>query len=398
MYLVGGPVRDVLLGTSVRDLDFVVEGDGPEVARRLSVELGGEVVAHDRFGTSTLLKSRSRVDVVTARREVYPHPGALPQVSPGAISDDLARRDFSINALALPLAMDRPELLDPHGGIGDVNQGLIRVLHPESFVDDPTRIFRAVRYEQRLAFRIEDRTQTYLRDAIDQGRIACLTSDRLRHELERILQEDRPDLALSRALELGALAAIHPSLGDSLAGARLKAIARVNSARRESQMGGIGPLTYIAGLTYPLTRRQAEEVIHRLNMPNAWARPVRDVIALREQEEDIAAPHLLRSRLVSLVEGFSADAVLAVSLLTDSSTVAERLTEYLNELKNEAPALNGNDLLALGVPAGPRVGQILAKLREARLDGETSTEEDERRLVQEILTREKGISEHGRRD
>ena len=398
VYLVGGPVRDVLLGSSVKDLDFVVEGDGPQVARQLSVELGGEVVAHDRFGTSTLLKGHSRVDVVTARREVYAHPGALPQVLPGAISDDLARRDFSINALALPLATPHPELLDPHGGVEDIKRGLVRVLHPRSFVDDPTRIFRAVRYEQRFAFSIEDSTQTHLRNAIEQGYITCLTSDRLRHELERILEEDRPELALNRALELGALAAINQSLGDSMAATRLKAIAAFNSARRDSQASGVGRLAYITALTYPLTRGQAEEVINRLNMPKAWARPVRDVIALREREEDIAVPDLRRSRLTALVEGLSADAVRAVSLLTDSSKVAQRLTEYLNELQNEAPALNGNDLLALEVPAGPLVGQILGKLREARLDGEVSSEEDERRLVQEILTREKGTSEHGRRD
>ena len=391
-------MRDVLLGTSVKDLDFVVEGDGPQVARQLAVELGGEVVTHDRFGTSTLLKGHSRVDVVTARREVYPHPAALPQVSPGAISDDLARRDFSINALALPLAMRRPELLDPHGGVEDIKRGLIRVLHPASFVDDPTRIFRAARYEQRFAFKIEESTQTHLRDAIEQGYVTCLTSDRLRHELERILEEDRPELALSRALELGALAAIHPSLGDGMAATRLKAIAAFDSASRESQTAGVGPLSYICALTYPLTEGQAEEVINRLNMPKAWARSVRDVIALREREEEIAVPDLRRSRLVPLVEGLSAEAVLAVSLLTDSSTVGQRLTEYLNELQYEAPGLNGNDLLALGVPAGPSVGRILGKLREARLDGEVSTEEDERRLVQEILTREKGRSGHGRRD
>ena len=398
VYLVGGPVRDVLLGTSVKDLDFVVEGDGPQVARQLAAALGGEVVVHDRFGTSTLLKGHSRVDIVSARREVYPHPAALPQVSPGAISDDLARRDFSINALALPLAMRQPELLDPHGGVEDIRRGLIRVLHPGSFVDDTTRIFRAVRYEQRFAFRIEDSTRTLLSDAIQQGHVTCLTSDRLRHELERILEEDRPDLALGRALELGALAAIHPCLGDSMAPSRLKAIAAFDSARRESHGTGVGPLAYIAALIYPLTGGQAEELINRLNMPKAWTRPVRDVIVLREREKDIAVPDLRPSRLVPLVEGLSTEAVLAVSLLTDSSTVARRLTEYLNELQYQAPALNGNDLLALGVPAGPLVGQILEKLREARLDGEVSTEEDERRLVREILTREKGTSGYGRRD
>ena len=156
MYLVGGPVRDALLGTPVKDLDFVLEGEAAEVARRLAAELGGRVVSHARFGTASLLCGDVRVDLVTARKETYPHPGALPQVSAGTISDDLARRDFSVNALAIPLAVNDPQVMDAHGGIADLRLGLIRTLHSESFVDDPTRVLRAVRYEQRLGFRIEE--------------------------------------------------------------------------------------------------------------------------------------------------------------------------------------------------------------------------------------------------
>ena len=139
-YLVGGPVRDGLMGAPIRDLDFVVEGDAPAVARQLADELGGRALTYDRFGTATVVLEDCRVDLVTARQEVYPHPGALPQVSPGTIFDDLARRDFSINALALPLTESRPKVLDPLGGIGDIDRGLIRVLHGNSFVDDATRI------------------------------------------------------------------------------------------------------------------------------------------------------------------------------------------------------------------------------------------------------------------
>ena len=214
VYLVGGPVRDVLMGLSIKDLDFVVEGDGPEVARGLAEELGGEVLVHSRFGTATLVLGENRIDVVTARRETYPQPAALPIVSPGDISDDLGRRDFSINALALNLGESRPQVLDKHGGLDDIRRGLVRTLHPNSFVDDPTRIFRAVRYEQRLDFRIEAETLAQLHRATAQGYLASLTGDRLRHELERILQEDRPESPLRRLGQLGILAAIHPSLGD----------------------------------------------------------------------------------------------------------------------------------------------------------------------------------------
>ena len=387
-------MRDILLGTSVKDLDFVVEGDGPQVARRLAAELGGEVLAHERFGTSTLVRGRSRVDVVTARREVYPHPATLPQVSPGSINDDLARRDFSINALTLPLGKGHPEVLDPHGGVDDIRRGLIRTLHPASFVDDPTRIFRAVRYEQRFAFTIEDSTLSQLHDAIEHGHLSALSSDRLRHELERILEDERPELPLDRAMELGAMAAIHPSLGDSQAGTRVKSIAVHNATSKKTLAPGHKALVYIGALTYSLTQAQGEAVISRLNMPNTWAKVVRDVIALRDLEEHLALPDLWPSRVVSLVESFCPESVLSVSLLTDSATVAQRLREYLNEFRYVVTALNGNELLALGVPAGPMVGRILRELREARLDNRVSIEE-ERRLVRKILNKEEGRSQHG---
>ena len=388
-------MRDVLLGTPVKDLDFVVEGDGPQVARRLAKELGGEVLAHDRFGTSTLLRGHSRVDVVTARREVYPHPAALPQVSPGAITDDLARRDFSINALALPLGKGHPGPLDPQGGVDDIRRGLIRTLHPASFVDDPTRIFRAVRYEQRFAFTIEDSTLSHLYDAIEHGHLSALSSDRLRHELERIFEEERPELPLNRAMELGAMAAIHPSLGDSQAGTRVKSIAAHEATQEKSLAPSDRALAYIGALTYSLTQTQGEAVISRLNMPNTWAKVVRDVIALRDVQEHLALPDIRPSQVVSLVEGFCSESVLSVSLLTDSPTVAQRLREYLNEFRYVVTALNGNELLALGVPAGPMVGRILQELHEARLDNRVSNEEEERRFVREILNKVEGRSENG---
>ena len=378
----------MLLSAPVKDLDFVVEGDGPQLARRLATELAGEVKTHDRFGTSTLVRGRSRADVVTARRETYPSPGALPQVSPGAITDDLARRDFSINALALPLGESRPEVMDPHGGLDDIRQGLVRTLHPASFADDPTRILRALRYEQRFTFTIEEHTLRQLHDAVDRGGLSSLSGDRLRHELERILEEQRPERAFDRAAELGVLAAVYPPLGDGEVSARIQAVAAGKVTRENPQAGIDYALVYVGALTYSLTPPQGEAVIDRLNMPKTWAQVVRDVIALRGMEERIALPDLGVSQVVAVVEGFSSEALQTASLLTDSSTVARRLREYVNELRHVAPALNGNDLLALGVPQGPMVGQILGKLREARLENLVSNEEDERRLARELVTKE----------
>ena len=397
MYLVGGPVRDVVMGRPIRDLDFVVEGDGPEVARGLAEELGGEVLVHPRFGTATLVLGGNRIDLVTARRETYPRPAALPVVAPGSISDDLARRDFSINTLALPLGKSSPQALDLHEGLSDICHGLVRTLHANSFADDPTRIFRAVRYEQRLDFRIEEETLDQLLLATALGHLASLTGDRIRHELERVLQEERPELSLKHLWELGILAAIHPSLGDESIGERLAAVA-VRESGEESIPGqdtGPAPLIFMSALTYSLSEGEGEAVIHRLNMPTTWAQVVRETIQIRGLEGKLAGEALPRSVLVRLLEGFGPEALLAVSRLTDSPVAARRLDEYLNELRFALPALNGRDLLAMGVPEGPLVGQVLRELRDAKLNGQVSTEKEERRLVQAVLTRQGSLSGHG---
>jgi tRNA nucleotidyltransferase (CCA-adding enzyme) len=386
VYLVGGPVRDVLLGALVKDLDFVIEGDASVLAHKLAVALGGEVVLHDRFGTASVALEGCRVDVVTARREVYAHPGALPQVSPGTIYDDLARRDFSINALALPLVDRQPEILDPKGGVEDIAKGVIRTLHRRSFVDDPTRILRAIRYEKRCNFAIEPETLSQLQQATQQGRIAAVSGDRLRHELERTLEEKEPILPLKRAFELGVLAGIHPALQDSSGLIRLAASGFSDENRGKS----IGPLVYLAALVYSLSPVDAEGVIHRLNMPGSWARVVRDTIELRRQEPELAALSLSASQIYRVVDGLSEVAVMAVSRITESPVAARRLTQYLNELRLVSPQLNGRDLIAMGIPTGPLVGQLLRRLLEARLDREVSTEAEERQLVREILA-DKGV-------
>ncbi len=380
VYLVGGPVRDLLLGGPGQDLDFAVEGDTPALARWLATELGGRAVIHSRFGTATVTAANMRVDLVTARREVYPRPGSLPQVFPGTIHDDLARRDFSVNAMALPLAGANQQLLAPAGWVADLNRGIIRILHPASFVDDPTRLLRAARYEQRLGFALERDTESRLRAAVAQGCLNTVSGDRLRHELARMFAETRPGPPLLRALELGILPAIHPDWG------------RVDYLQRWAESGPeiieetslsnpCRELTWLAALAYPLSAGAGEGLISRLNMPKAWAAVVRDIISLRRQEGVIADPALPPSRLCGLLEGVSLAAVAVVSKLTDSPAVSRDLRRYLVELRHLKPSLRGDDLLAMGVPPGPAVGAALAQLRAAWQDGRVWDAAGERRRV-----------------
>ncbi len=371
-------------------MDFVVEGDGPQLAKEIAAEIGGQVVVHPRFSTASVALEGTRVDVVTARRETYSQPAALPDVTAGSIADDLHRRDFSINALALPLVDSRPQVLDLHGGLDDISLGLVRSLHPNSFVDDPTRIFRAVRYQQRLGFSIEDDTLAQLRDAVAGGHIASLTPDRVRHELERIFQEDEPAPSLQCLSALGVLGAIHPSLAYPQAETHLAAVA---ASQRE--IAPPGHLVYVAALTYPLSEAQAEAVIQRLSMPANWARLVRDTVRVKVLENALAVSHAAPAALARQLDGFCPEALWAVSRLTCSPAAAQRISGYLNELRCTAPALDGSDLLAMGVPQGPLVGRLLQELRDAKLDGRVSTELQERRLVQAVLTNEGSTTVHG---
>jgi len=379
IYLVGGPVRDALLGRSVNDLDFSVEGDAAALARWLANEIGGKTVVHSRFGTATVIAAGSRTDLVTARRETYAHPGALPQVIPGDIRDDLARRDFSINALAIPLTGDPPRVLDHFGGLEDLRLGVVRIIHDGSFIDDPTRVFRAIRYEQRLGFRIDESTLVQLKDAVDQGLVAGLSPDRLRHEVRRMLEEENPELALVRCLELGVLQAVHPSLSN------LDTLERLNAKTDEIRTANEveKSLVCLAAMVSCLSAREGEELINRLNMPEAWRRVVRDSIHLQSIADELNDESLSASQLVHLLEDLSVEVVTTVWLTSENKAVSQRLHSYLTELRFVEPVLNGQDLLQLGVPPGPLVGHLL--VRDEVLDGRAATDADQRRLVEELM-------------
>src|SRR5436190_23514371 len=194
-WLVGGAVRDLMLRGQTVDLDIAIEGDARDVARELAARLGGTAVEHERFGTATIKADDLVVDLASTRREMYAHPGALPDVEPAPLDEDLARRDFTINAMAA--ALPSGELRDPHDGRTDLDAGVIRVLHPRSFIDDPTRLLRAVRYESRFGFRMDEDTERLARDAIAGGAPGTVSGARIRDEVLDLLGE--PAVAVSVA-------------------------------------------------------------------------------------------------------------------------------------------------------------------------------------------------------
>ena len=381
-YLVGGPVRDHLLGVPVKDLDIAIVGSAPSLARRLADALGGRVTVHPRFRTATVWPANGSpaVDLVTARRETYARPGALPDVAPGTIADDLGRRDFTINAMAIPICGDDTDLVDPHGGSADLEAGIVRTLHRDSFVDDPTRMFRAVRYEQRFGFRIDDTTLADMQSALDAGAMATVTGPRIDNELGRLIGERKPLAGLRRATELGLLAAIHPAMPAMAHWDALDGWTSVPPGAQPADREW--PASWDAALFWTMTHDQ----VASLAMKNPYrTRRCRYVDMLKEGMSMLSADGLLPSEVCAFLdyprpEGQAVYA-LTVALAFAEPVAAERIRRYLTEWQDLQPHLRGSDLLDLGVPEGPAVGEALAALRKARLDGVTRTRQDEGSFV-----------------
>lgn len=376
LYLVGGTVRDLFLGLHPNDLDLVVVGDAPALARAIAEEAGARWVEHDRFGTATVwLPGGVELDLATARSENYPRPGALPVVRPGTLADDLARRDFACNAIAVRLDGGAwGTLVDPLGGCEDIDAGRIRVLHDRSFVDDPTRLFRAVRYAGRLGFTLESHTRELFRR--DLSCIHALSPDRIRHEIELIMREPQPEQALALAHAAGLLRQLHPDL--TFDGAREEAYRWARgTAPAEVEPAALG----FALLGWHLDAPAAGELARRLNLTHAETNALVGAAGLRDHESRLAAVELSDSAAAALLGGYPLAAVVAFAAGTGSRVGRERALRYLDEWRHLRPHLNGRDLLALGVEAGPSVGAMLRQLRDARIDGQAQTKEDELALV-----------------
>ena len=369
VYLVGGVVRDLLRNEASKDVDIAVEGDAISLASKLKQKTS--VTTHPSFGTATLKIGRIRIDLATARLERYASPGALPEVTPGNINNDLFRRDFTVNSMAVSLNEGTfGELIDPFNGIYDIGEGLIRVLHDKSFEDDPTRIWRAIRYEQRLDFQIEQKTLELLRDGISG--LKLISGDRIRHELELVIKEQKPEKALLRASRLGILNKVNPALEFSD-----KSIVLFEEARKFVSLGAEFFQVYYCLLFYDFKRNQVEDTVSYLRVSRPITRDILQTLELKEKLTQLSREKLLHSEIYALLKGYSDAALIAYSIKTRSVRVRQVIDEYLSNLKNEKTCLNGDDLKENGITAGPEIKKALDMLLSARLDGKVSTRQSE---------------------
>ena len=375
VYVVGGTVRDALTDESPVDVDIMASRETERLVESIVGQGSASVRKASEFGTWSLTVQDIELDLSTARRETYRRPGALPTVFPGTIDDDLARRDFTINAMAISLNGDSwGDLLDPHGGVKDLEGGLIRVLHDRSFIDDATRVLRAIRYACRRDSQLEARTSELLEQGLPY--LSAISPDRVRREIERIFNEPRSTKMVDLAGRLGVLTAVHPALRvDSKSLLAIDAAPEADAQRAELLLGSI---------VQSIGDDDVDSVVERLNLNAEWAWIVRDVVEVHGRTEDLMDENIAKSRVYRLLHGLNGAAIESCAMAETDPKVAARLRLYLDELRHVRTSLDGNNLIALGVPQGPVLGQMLDKLLDAKLDGLVESAEDECGLARQL--------------
>jgi len=384
VYLVGGVIRDLLLGRPVRDLDVAVVGDVAAIAGLL----GGSVRSHRAFGTATVrMDGDVQIDLARTRRERYPRPAALPEVIPADLAQDLARRDFTINAMAAPLLADGPDgLIDPFEGLADLRGGQVRALHGRSFIDDPTRAFRAARLGGELSFEIEAQTSGRIRSAVRAQVFDRLSAARLRHEVERTLEAIRAGRAVRLLARHGLLATLDAELraprGMTASLDRLSGVL----ARFRQRFPDEPLLAWSSSLSLLLRSAGAEVVeraLARLQPSRRARRAVRDgVDALRRLPRALSRSRpLRRSMIYTACQGRSTEALLSVSAGTSSSRVRCAVLDYLYKLRHVRLDITGRVLLRAGIRPGPAVARALRAALLARLDGQAPSRDGQLRAA-----------------
>lgn len=394
-YLIGGTVRDLILKTPHIDIDMVIEGDAIKLGEKLAHELHGTVVSHKRFGTCSVTSPEHvRIDFATARKEIYAKPAALPTVEFSVLKNDLARRDFTINAMAIDInERNFGHLIDFFDGAGDITRKTIRVLHDKSFIDDPTRILRAVRLEQRLSFSMDTHTAHLIHKSMDKEIYKMVEEPRLRDEIILILKEKDPYRIIKRLDEFKGLKIIHPYLKmhkhlRGLFSAVDEACAwyQDNSPRKRAIDKWLMYLMVLFndishdGALYFCNKFQLKRG-ERMRMMSFKTGGGKILKTLNAEQK------ILPSRIYHLLEPLSHEVTLLLMTLCRSDAGKGRIMEFFYKYNGMRTAVRGDDIRALGVKVGPHLNKMLERILYKKLDGTLKTKEEELAYAKKMMKR-----------
>jgi len=393
-YLVGGFVRDLILGVKNLDVDIAVEGEAIPCAEALAERLNAHLLCHRRFGTATVsVHGRAKIDLASTRKEFYPEPGSLPVVNSGTLRDDLARRDFTINTLAISVNPDDfGRLIDVFDARKDIAAQKVRILHPLSFIDDPTRILRAVRFEQRYGFCLEPHTRACLFEAVRLKMLQAVEPQRLRDEIILLLKESEPGKVLRRLDSLAGLDFIHAGLCFDAGAARLfrRAAAQVRwFTRSMHQHRRLDTwLIFFLCLLDQLGAHASGEVCRRFVLRKGEEKRVKDFFRVREKALCVLRrPGILPSTVFDQLKPHSYEVIIMLAAKAQDSVAQRHIRAFLCRYNATDITVCGHDLRSLGLAPGPHYQTILRAVLKAKLNGTVSTVEDELALAKRLHRR-----------
>jgi tRNA nucleotidyltransferase (CCA-adding enzyme) len=376
-YIVGGVVRDMILDRKNLDIDIVTEGPAIPFARSVAEAARAKITVYPQFGTATLQWPFGlRLDFVAARQESYPHPGALPRVRPGTLKDDLFRRDFTINAMAVCLNRDRwGRLVDEFGGLPDLREKKIRVLHERSFIDDPTRVLRAVRFEQRLSFHIEPRTLGLLKQALrDKRGVDNVKPPRYFTEFKKMLAEEQPQRHLARLKVLGALRIVDAALETDF---RLLRQIQPRLSRTPEDIAGNRWLIHLMAVTETMRGAKLQAFLRKFPFRKEETGSILQAARSKNILRRLAAPELSRSGVYGILKPLHHDVVMYIRLRAPRKKAGRRIDRYLRHDAGMRSDINGEDLKRLGAGPGKKIGTILQKVLLMKIDGRVKDREQQ---------------------
>lgn len=391
VYLVGGFVRDLILGVKNFDLDIVVEGDGIKFAEELAARLEVKLIRHKRFGTATLVLDHSlKIDIATAREECYPAPACLPLVKSGSVKDDLKRRDFSINAMSVSLnPYDYGKLIDFFHGLDDLRHRQIRILHDLSFIDDPTRILRAIRFEQRFDFKIERKTLRLLKEAAKLKALQGVQPQRLRDELILMLKEDHPIKQIKRIQQLVGLSFIHPRLKIGKNNyLLLKSVEREVSwfkkncpLRRHIDIW----LIYLMAILDHFSVGSIKTIFNGFVFRRGEEKRILDYKKINHKFiKQLKDRYSKPSKIFNLLNPLSYEVIILIKAKYKAKIAAKHIDDFFKFYHFVRIHITGSDLLRQGFSAGPFFKKIFTKVLVAKLDGIVRTKEEELIFIKKL--------------